>query len=119
MIADISENGPGPEGLLQTIASQAARASRQHLVILLALATIGSVAAASTVKHGLALALTISALCAATAVLALWELWRRATVRPTRAQAALQAGLAVIGVLLWFFGGMALLLVLLGDSWKL
>jgi len=33
--------------------------------------------------------------------------------------ALLQASLAMVGVLLRFLGGMALLLVLLGDSWKL
>ena len=119
MVADISDNGPGPEALLQAIARQAARASRQHLTILLALGTLGSIAAALAVTHAPALAVAISALCAATAVLALWELRRREAVRTTRARAAVQRGLATVGVLLWFLGGMALLLVLLGDSWKL
>jgi len=119
MVADISDNSSGPEALLQAIARQAARASRQQLTVLLALATLGSIAAALTVTHGLALSVAISALCAATAALALWELRRRNPVRPTRARAAMQTSLATVGVLLWFLGGMALLLVLLGDSWKL
>ena len=119
MVADIPDNGSGPEALLEAIARQAARASRPQLGILLALATTGSIAAALTAAHGLALALTISALCAATAVLALWELWRRSTARPSRIGAAVQTGLATVGIVLWFLSGMALLLVLLGDSWKL
>ncbi len=119
MVADIFDNGSGPEALLEAIARQASRASRMQLTILLALATLGSVGAALTAGHGLALAIAISALCASTAVLALWELWRRSTVRPTRMRAALQTGLATLGVVLWFLSGMALLLVLLGDSWKL
>ena len=119
MVADISDNGSGPEALFQAIAREAARASRPQLNVLLALATLGSIAAALTITHGLALAVAISALCAATAVLAMWELWRRDTVRPTRARAAVQKSLAMAGVLLWFLSGMALLLVLLGDSWKL
>jgi hypothetical protein len=119
MVADISDNGPGPEALLQAIAREAARAPRQQLTILLVLATLGSIAAALTVTHGLPLALTISALCAATALLALWELWRRVTLHPTRAQAAIQKVIATVGVLLWFISGMALLLVLLGRPWQL
>ena len=119
MVADISDNGPGHEALLQAIARQAARASRQQLTVLLFLATFGAITSGLTVRHGLALALTISTLCAATAALALWELWRRVTVRPTRAQAAMQKGIAMVGVLLWFISGMALLLVLLGEPWQL
>jgi hypothetical protein len=118
MVADISDHGPGPD-LLQAIARQAARASRQQLTVLLVLATLGSIAAGLTVTYALAVALTISALCAATAALALWELWRRVTVHPTRPQAVIQKGIATIGVLLWFVSGMALLLVLLGQPWQL
>ena len=119
VIADISDNGPGPEALLQAIASQAARASRSQLTVLLVLATLGAVAATGTMAHEFALALAIGTLCAATAVLALWELRRRATARPTRSRAATQRILAAVGVLLWFLSGMALLLVLLGAPWKL
>jgi hypothetical protein len=34
-------------------------------------------------------------------------------------QAAIQKGIATVGVLLWFVSGMALLLVLLGQPWQL
>ena len=119
MIADISENGSGHEALLEAIARQAARAPRQQLVVLLALATLGAIAAALAAPHGLSLALAGSALCAATAFLALWELCRRWTRVSVRVRTSIQKGLATLGVLLWFLGGMALLLVLLGRPWQL
>ena len=119
MIADISDNGPGHEALLEAIARQASRAPRQQLVVLLGLALVGSIAAALAAPHGLSLALAGSALCAATAFLTLWELCRRATSIPSRLRAFIQRSLAALGVVLWFLGGMALLLVLLGDPWQL
>jgi hypothetical protein len=119
MIADISDHGPGHEALLEAIARQAARASGQQLVVLLGIATFGCIAAALTAPYGLSLAMAGSALCAATAVLTLWELCRRWTKVSARVRASIQKSLAVLGVLLWFLGGMALLLVLLGDPWQL
>lgn len=119
MVADISANGPGHEALLEAIARQAARASRHQLLVLLALAIIGSVATALRATHGLSLAMAGSALCAATAFLTLWELARRATSIPERQRPLIMGTLAVLGLVLWFLGGMALLLALLGDPWQL
>jgi hypothetical protein len=119
MVADISDNGPGHEALLEAIARQAARAPRQQLMALFALATFGSVAAALTAPHGLSLAMAGSALCAAAALLTLWELCRRSTIVTVRVRAGIQKILAILGVLFWFLGGMALLLALLGDPWQL
>jgi hypothetical protein len=119
MIADLSEHGPGHEALLEAIARQAARASRQQLTALLALATLGSVAAALMAPHRLTLAMAGCALSGATAFLALWELCRRSLLVGPRLRPAVLAGLAAVAVLLWFLGGMALLLVLLGDPWQL
>lgn len=119
MIADISENGPGHEALLEAIARQAARAPRQQLAVLLGLATFGSIAAALTAPYGLSLAMAGSALSAATASLTLWELCRRWTKVSRQVRAPIQKSLAILSVLLWFLGGMALLLVVLGDPWQL
>lgn len=119
MVADISDNGPGHEALLDAIARQATRAPRQQLTALLLLATFGSIAAAMRATHGGSIFTALSALCAATAFLALWELWRRSKVGPARMRAAIQKLLATVAVTLWFLSGIALLLALLGDPWML
>jgi len=119
MIADISDNGPGHEALLAAIARQAARAPRQQLTLLLLLSAVGAVAATFTLRHALTFAVGSSSVCAAVAVLVLWELCRRSTFGTAHVRASIQKGLAALGVLLWFLGGMALLLALLGDPWQL
>jgi hypothetical protein len=119
MIADISDNGPGHEALLDAIARQASRAPRQQLTLLLGLATVGAIAAASTIRHALAFSVGSTTVCAAVAALVLWELVRRSERSSAPVRASIQKALAALGVLLWFVGGMALLLALLGDPWQL
>ena len=105
---------------LAAIARQAARAPRQELTILLALSLLGAAAAALTARLWPALAVATVALSAATALLALWELCRRSTIMVSaQSRAIVLKGLAVLGVLLWFLGGMALVVALLGDPWQL
>ena len=119
MIADISDNGPGHEALLAAIARQAARAPRQQLTLLLLLSAVGAVAAVFALRHALTFAVGSSSICAAVAILVLRELFRRTPHGPPQIRSAVLKGLAALGVILWFLGGMAFLLALLGDPWQL
>lgn len=119
MVADISDNGAGHEPLLAAIARQAGLAPREHLTLLLALATLGIVASVLAAAHEPAFAVAGTALSAAAAILCLWELLGRSHVASPRTRVTVRKGLAALGVLLWFVGGMALLLTLLGQPWQL
>lgn len=118
MVADIPSDTPRHDSVLHAIALQAAHAPGQQLRLLLVLSGLGLIAATVTGRPWSVLAVAGGALSGATASLALWELCRRAPAVPALRRGA-QRILEVVGVGLWFLGGMALLLALLGDPWQL